>query len=332
MMIRETIRFCSCLAVFSLVQTTAHSAFSDSFDELRAELIARSATLSSSPGTESAHQKKACDVSIVEIDQPAFALSSDIKTVRKIAVRLGKVFSLELLAKNSTTVSSINFSNDLRSIFISTYSNLITDVQAEIDSLVQAINEFPDGSIKVSAEGALSNAVFQINRLPSPVYALDSKLLVRSLRSALKGKKLVGSSPLQPISTMSATVMMPGEPVTDWIAGETHPKLIPNYILKLSGFAYGGNYPWIELNTCVGTFQNHPGDFPLTHSCGGYYGNISIEYRPLIKGLLHIATFKTHGTIAAATGTFAFEGTDPFNNIFVVTNGVFNLHNIEVSH
>lgn len=306
---------------------TARAAFTDDFDGLRAELVNRSDLLSNSTDKVEIKQKKACDQSIVLIDKPAKDLGVDIKTGKKVATKMIKAFPSEFVP-----APAVVFSNNIVQVLLGSFSALGEDVNVEIVTLAGLIATTPDGKDKLKAAAQFTIATNLITLAQSALtFAQGSQLLGGALKAALKGQQAAikgGGGGGSTNNTMSATIVIGGTNY-NWSAplggiAEYAPNSVPQLDIA------GGDGVFSVNSTLCSNFTGVAGDYALGSGCvcGVVDFSNTNNFFVATSGTLHIATFDTPTT--SLSGTFNYSASDGTTTI-TVTNGQFDLHNLQVS-
>jgi hypothetical protein len=299
----------------------APAAFTDNFDALRAELVARSVALSNSTDKLELKQKKSCDKIIGTIDKST-TLAGDLKTVGTVAKGLAKAFAAEFSG------SSRVFSNNLATLVDQVGDGLANDVHGELDAVQLVVNALPEGADKVRVQDALNTAATLIDQaVGAGTFADLAKGLASALKGILKSEQLAeaaqgggggggggGAKGLsckvngQSFNALGAAGSHVGITGQFTVTGATLQRAVTIIAFGVHGpgtYAAGGGTQVQEVGTGV-----------------SYTGNLT--------GTVTVVTFDLAGQ--KATGTFSFHATKttptPSSDAVDVTEGTFNISTI----
>ena len=326
---RRTLSFAAITVGVLMVSTSrSQAAFTDNFDSLLTELQDRSLALSNSTDKIEQKQFKAVNKVIAGINKPATSLATDLKTAVKVAKSLQKAFPTEF--PSIAAVATLSFSNNLSDLLTNVFDDILSDIVDSLDQLITTVNNLPPSSAKDKALAAIAQA--QVALAQAGV-ALDFKSFVKALTSALKaianGQKAAASAGGGGGGTndvLTATIIIGGTNY-NWSAATGIAEYSPTSVPSLD--IAGGDGVFSVNSTICSNFTGAVGDYALGSGCpcGVVQFNGFIFYSA-VEGTLHIASFSTGTT--SLSGTFAYSASDGTTTI-TVTNGIFDLHNLQVS-
>jgi hypothetical protein len=332
-MTRKHISSLAILAItLSFSAPSAHAAFTDNLDGLRAELATRSLLLSNSTDKTEIKQKKACDKATGLIDKPATSLATDIKTANKVATLMIKAFPTEFTVATAISPAAV-FSNSIVSVLLDAYTGLGADVQTEVTTLDNLIAGLADGNDKLKAAAQFDSATNLLALAESSLtFVQGGKLLGQSLRATLNGQAIA-------IKAADAGGNTNDSFVADIQIGGTNDHYVatsfngPKFTVSTGtldlGCTRGDLLTGDVLTPAIcGGFAETRRNYAMGGGCGGYFST-SASYS-MVTGTLYLATWAFTGTSVSTSGTFAFSASDGVTTI-IITNGVFRLRNVVVA-
>lgn len=159
------------------------------FDDLIAELQARSAALAGSTNKTEIAQKKALDKVLATLTNAApISLATDLKNAGLTAKGLQKVFAGEFSAPMLT---SLTFTNLLGGLLQQIFDGFHGDIAAMEQAAQRALDGMPASSCKDKAQTALNKAAADLAAIGGSDFATVFKAVTKAVTDTLKGQSLV---------------------------------------------------------------------------------------------------------------------------------------------
>lgn len=301
----------------------AKAAYSDNFDDLRAELVSRASVLTNSLDKTKQKQGKVCVKAIATLDKSTQSLGTDIKAGGKVAKTLSKTFTNDFQTAQLALVVI-----DLQTLLNDALTGIADNIQTALDLLQTSINSLPAGNSKTSAQAALDAAQTALTSvLTAPDIQSAVKLLSTAFKELTKGQSIVtkagggggGGGSCGTITT--STVMMTVQTVP-WSATMNFPTsfaggeyLVSTGFFNVGGTAADGSALGITVNTGVTT--NVPNTYAISVGVNSTYtiGSPPTQTFNITSGTVTINGLDT--TAWTTCGTASFTATDGTTTITV---------------
>lgn len=322
----RTLLITALLSVAGPLLGTAHEGVPHNFEDLFHELEVRAGLLTGSLDKVEQKQGKACIKAMAAI-RKATNLAAEAKTAGKVAKTLIKAFPNEFAVAQTLDMEPHPHGH-LYDLLVLTYSNIIGDVQAELDSLLPAIEALPPGSGKDAARQAWNLAQQLLdNAGESPDFAIAAKVLSSSIKAVLKTQSAIEKA-------QNSGGGGGGQGLTCVINGVNFQALgaAGAYLNATMQFTVTGATAQRAVNISIFGVTG-PGTYPIGSGTQVQEIGTGVTYAGNLTGTVTITTFNL--AQQKASGTFSFTATqslpapNPANSVNV-TSGSFNISSITV--
>ena len=166
------------LGVLGPLSSANAAPFTDHFDELITDLVARAGVLSNSTDKVEQKQFKAIQKVLKTLNgKTSTSLATDIKNLGGVAKTLVKSFPADFIPPGSSMVTNLQTAAD----------EFLADVQSQIDTTKSNIDALAVSSCKIKAQDSANNAQTQLDEATAaPDFASGAKLLGKALKTAIK--------------------------------------------------------------------------------------------------------------------------------------------------
>jgi hypothetical protein len=305
----------------------AHEGVPHNFEDLFDELESRANVLTGSVDKVEQKQGKACLKAMAAILK-ADDLAAEAKTAGKVAKSLIKAFpnEFEVALARGLEVQEVDI--NLYDLLLGTYSNIVEDVQSELDALQVEIDALPAGTGKDSAQAAWDTAQQLVNNVgESPDFAAAAKILAGSIKAALKTESAIAKA-------LNSGGGGGGSGLSCQINGASFQAIAAAGTFANATMQFVVTGPTAQRAVTLSVFGvTGPGTYPIGAGSQVQEVGTGVTFASNLSGSVTITTFNL--AQQKASGTFSFTATqttpspDPTNSVNV-TSGTFNISSITV--
>jgi hypothetical protein len=290
------------------------------FDELIAELQARSGALTGSTNKTEISQKKAIDKTLLSLIKPPVSLATDLKNAGVAEKNLKKAFPNELPALTALPPPVV-LSNLLQKVF----DDFNGDITAMEQAAQRSLDAMSASSCKDKAQTALDKAAADLAATGGTNFAAVLSALSKAISDTLKGQSLVATALSCKSSggggsganSMTAQVNGLSWSADGFVSGQHRTN---SHLLIIIGSRNDGSL--MELNIPLGTT-------PVgTHFLGGgsYYA-ATTNFFSNFNGSATITKFSDANKSASGTFSMMVRNSSTTN---VITSGTFNVGDMDI--
>jgi hypothetical protein len=322
------IRYLTVLAVLAMsvagpLTASAHEGVPHNFEDLFHQLASRANVLTVSVDKVEQKQGNTCLKAMAMILK-ATRLAAEAKAAAKVAKSLIRAFPNEFEVATTRGLALQAVGINLYELLLTTYSNIVADVQAELDALQVEIDALPAGTGKDSAQAALNTAQQLLNNVgESTDFAAAAKILASSIKAALKTESAIAKALTSGGGGLSCQI----NDVSFQALGAAG-----TFVNATMQFALTGATAQRAVTISVFGVTG-PGTYPIGAGSQVQEIGTGVTFASNLSGSVTITTVNL--AQQKASGTFSFTATQttpsphPGNSVNV-TGGTFNLSSVTV--